>query len=83
MKISRSVRLITCFLSFAACVYAQDANRDMLRRKLAAEIEKIVNSHDGVMGVVIKDLTTSEEILINDQLIFPSVPLELLKHKHD
>jgi beta-lactamase class A len=72
MTLSRSVRLITCFLSFAACVYAQDANRDMLRGKFAAEIEKIANSHDGVMGVAIKDLTTSEEILINDQLIFPT-----------
>jgi beta-lactamase class A len=72
MKISRSVRLITCFLSLAACVNAQDANRDMLRGKFVAEIEKIANSHDGVMGVAIKDLTTSEEILINDQLIFPT-----------
>jgi beta-lactamase class A len=72
MKIPRSFRSTTCLLLLAACVYAQDANRDMLRRKLAAEIEKVSVSHDGVMGVAIKDLTTGEEVLINDQLTFPT-----------
>jgi beta-lactamase class A len=72
MKIPRPFRLTACLLLLAACVYAQDANRDMLRRKLAAEIEKISVSHDGVMGVAIKDLTTGEEVLINDQLAFPT-----------
>jgi beta-lactamase class A len=80
------IRLITCVSLLAHCVYAQDANRDSLRRKLAAEIEKIAVSHDGVMGVAIKDLITGEEILINDQLTFPTgssikipVLIELLK----
>jgi beta-lactamase class A len=80
------IRLITCFLLLASCVYAQDANRDSLRRKLAAEIEKIAVSHDGVMGVAIKDLTTGEEILINDQLTFPTgssikIPVLIELHK--
>ncbi|HEY8460375.1 MAG TPA: serine hydrolase [Blastocatellia bacterium] len=80
------IRLIICLLLFTACVYAQDANRDELRRKLAAGIEKIANAHDGVMGVAIKDLTTGEEIVFNDQLVFPTggsikipVLIELLK----
>jgi beta-lactamase class A len=86
MNISRSFRLTTCFLLLASCVYAQDANRDLLRRKLAAEIEKIAVSHDGVMGVAIKDLTTGEEILINDQLTFPTgssikIPILIELHK--
>jgi beta-lactamase class A len=86
MKILRSSRLMTCFLLLAACVYAQDANRDLLLRKLAAEIEKIADSHDGVMGVAIKDLTTGEEILINDQLTFPTgssikIPILIELHK--
>src|SRR5215470_10918596 len=51
---------------------AQAENRAVLRRKLSAEIEKIANNLDGVMGVAIKDLTTGEEILINDQLRFPT-----------
>jgi beta-lactamase class A len=80
------IRLITCFLLLTACVYAQDPNRDALRRKLAAEIEKIAASHDGVMGVAIKDLTTGEEILINDQLTFPTgssikIPVLIELHK--
>src|SRR5215470_12960703 len=44
MNIPHSFLLMTFFLSLAACAYAQDANRDILRRKLAAEIEKIANS---------------------------------------
>ena len=86
MNIFRSFRLITCFLLLAMCVYAQDANRDLLRRKLAAEVEKIAGSHDGVMGVAIKDLTTGEEILLNDQFIFPTgssikIPILIELHK--
>ncbi len=72
MKIPRSLQFIACFLLLTAFVNAQDANRDALRRKLSAEIEKIAGAHDGVMGVAIKDLTTGEEILINDQLDFPT-----------
>lgn len=49
-----------------------DANRQQLTRKLTTEIEKVIGSMDGVMGVAIKDLTTGEEILINDGLTFPT-----------
>ncbi len=72
MKIFRSFQLTTCLLLFAVCAHAQDANRDLLRRKLTTEIEKVANNLDGVMGVAIKDLTTGEEILLNDQLTFPT-----------
>lgn len=86
MKISRPFLLVACLLSIAALVCAQDANRDLLRRKLAADVEKIAISHDGVMGVAIKDLTTGEEILINDQLTFPTgssikIPVLIELHK--
>lgn len=57
---------------FFSLTFAQDDNRALLRRKLTAEIERIVSGHDGVMGVAIKDLTSGEEILINDSLIFPT-----------
>ena len=65
---------------------AQDDNRVLLRRKLTAEIEKVANSLDGVMGVAIKDLTTGEEILLNDQLTFPTgssikIPILIELHK--
>ncbi|MGH9938744.1 MAG: serine hydrolase [Blastocatellia bacterium] len=86
MKTSRSFQLIVCFLSLTACALGQDTNRDLLRRKLTNEIEKIANTHDGVMGVAIKDLTTGEEVLINDQLTFPTgssikIPVLIELHK--
>lgn len=49
-----------------------DPNRAILRAKLAAEIERIANGLDGVLGVAIKDLTTGEEISFNAQLTFPT-----------
>src|SRR5215468_2995003 len=85
----KNVRIILSLLSLALLVLAgaaQDDNRVILRRKLGDEIEKIANSFDGVMGVAIKDLTTGEEILINDQLIFPTgssikIPILIELHK--
>ncbi len=79
---------ITLVLLFALLpiAEAQDANRAALRRKLIAEIEKIANFHDGVMGVAIKDLTTGEEISINDGFTFPTgssikIPVLIELHK--
>jgi len=86
MKIPRSFQLTVCFLLLTACAYAQETNRDLLRRKPTAEIEKIAAAHDGVMGVAIKDLTTGEEISVNDQLVFPTgssikIPVLIELHK--
>src|SRR5262245_62624860 len=83
------VRIVLSLLSLALLVFhvgAQDDNRVLLRRKLTAEIEKVANSLDGVMGVAIKDLTTGEEILLNDQLTFPTgssikIPILIELHK--
>ncbi len=65
---------------------AQEDNRVLLRRKLTTEIEKIANNLDGVMGVAIKDLTTGEELSLNDQLTFPTgssikIPILIELHK--
>jgi beta-lactamase class A len=57
---------------FGATVRAQDKGREMLRQKLSTSIEAIASQFDGVMGVAIKDLTTAEEIVVNDQLSFPT-----------
>jgi len=76
---------LVCLLFVANPTYAQDKNLDVLRRKLAAEIEKITVGFDGVMGVAIKDLTTGEEILVNDQLTFPtgsSIKIPVLMELH-
>lgn len=86
MKPLRFALAPLCVLLWVYFAGAQDENRAVLRRKLGAEIEKIANSHDGVMGVAIKDLTTGEELLINDQLIFPTgssikIPILIELHK--
>jgi beta-lactamase class A len=84
----RSGAVYTIFLLLVVngAVRAQDPNRAILQRKLTAEIEKIANAHDGVMGVAIKDLTTGEEVLVNDQLVFPTgssikIPVLIELHK--
>ncbi len=63
---------ILCLLFLVTFAPAQDDNRALLRARLKSEIEKIANSHDGVMGVAIKDLISGEEILLNEQLTFPT-----------
>lgn len=89
-KAARSAKLalfaLLCLLCAADSARAQEKNLDVLRRKLTVEIEKIAAGFDGVMGVAIKDLTTGEEILINDQLIFPTgssikIPVLIELHK--
>lgn len=85
----KNVRIVLPLLSLALLVLhagAQDDNRVLLRRKLTTEIEKIANNLDGIMGVAIKDLTTGEEILLNDQLTFPTgssikIPVLIELHK--
>jgi beta-lactamase class A len=76
---------ISLFL-FLAPATARDQNRLLLRRKLAIEIEKIASQFDGAMGVAIKDLTTGEEILVNEHLTFPTgssikIPVLIELHK--
>jgi beta-lactamase class A len=74
--------LLLCVFTGA---FAQGDNRATLRRKLANEIEEIAAGHDGVMGVAIKDLTTGEEIIVNDQFVFPtgsSIKIPVLVELH-
>lgn len=49
-----------------------EAHLGQLNGKLRRGIEKIASDLDGVMGVAIKDLTTGEEILLNENLLFPT-----------
>ncbi len=76
-----------CFALFAfQSIAAQEDNRAILRQKLSAEIEKIATSLDGVMGVAIRDLTTGEEFLINQNLTFATgssikIPVLIELHK--
>jgi beta-lactamase class A len=66
--------------------FAQVDNRALLRSKLSAEIEKIANNLDGIMGVSIKDLTSGEEISVNEKLTFPtgsSIKIPILIELHN
>ncbi|MFN0110429.1 MAG: serine hydrolase [Blastocatellia bacterium] len=86
MKLCRLFIAITFALLSFQSIAAQPDNRAILRRKLTAEIEKIANGFDGVMGVAIRDLTTGEEILLNQNLTFPTgssikIPVLIELHK--
>ena len=86
MKLNQIVTTIICALCLTSFCAAQADNREILRRKLTTEIEKIAASLDGVMGVAIKDLTSGDEILINDRLTFPTgssikIPILIELHK--
>jgi beta-lactamase class A len=72
MRLKLAFSTIAVLLCLNGICAAQADNREILRRKFATEIEKIAGGFDGVMGVAIKDLTSGEEILINDQLNFPT-----------
>ncbi len=86
MRAYRLMLALAFCLSLTQLAPAQEENHSIIRRKLTTEIEKIADSHDGVMGVAIKDLTTGEEILLNDQLTFPTgssikIPILIELHK--
>lgn len=70
-KIRLAAICLTILLLCLLLGQAQDEQRTMLRRKLTAQIEKIVTGHAGVMGVAIKDQTSGEEILFNEKSALP------------
>lgn len=78
------VLLVICLMAMMAA--AQTGPREILRQRLAGEIEKIARDFDGVMGVAIKDLAGGEEILINADQTFPTgssikIPILIELHK--
>ena len=50
---------------------------DRLKDKLITNIKQIVEQADAVVGVAIKDLSSGEQILINEDDIFTKKKLEL------
>jgi len=50
---------------------AEEKEPRLLREKLIARITDITDKLDGVMGLAVKDLTTGEEFLLNQNLAFP------------
>lgn len=86
LKLCRAPLTLVIALFVVLPITAQEENRAILHRKLAAEIEKIATNFDGVMGVAIRDLTTGEEFLLNANLTFPTgssikIPILIELHK--
>ncbi|HEU4586609.1 MAG TPA: serine hydrolase [Gemmatimonadaceae bacterium] len=55
----------------AGTASAQTEHRAILKAKLQAELARISDSFDGVMGIEVVDLTDSSRIGVNENLVFP------------
>jgi beta-lactamase class A len=60
---------ILAFISLTAA--SQDDNRSLLKEKMLSQLTGICTDLNGIMGIAAKDLISGEEILINQDLIFP------------
>jgi len=52
-------------------VAAQEGHLEILRGKLQAELESIVEEYEGVAGVHVVDLTNGDRFRVQDDLVFP------------
>ena len=75
MTSTRTVRFglaVTALLLWlAAPLAAQEKHLEILRGKLQAELERIVDEYEGVAGVHLVDLTSGDRFGVNDELLFP------------
>ncbi len=71
------IRLRNLLLGLALCacaatpLSAQEEHLALLRGKLQAELESIVDGYEGVAGVHLIDLTSGDRFRVNDELLFP------------
>lgn len=77
-------------LAAAAPLYAQAEHLEILRGKLHAELERIVDEYEGVAGVHVVDLTNGDRFAIRDDFLFPQasaikipILLELFRRAED
>lgn len=75
-------RILTCGMGFSLAVSAfllvrvaplsaQEEHLALLRGKLQAELESIVDGYEGVAGAHLIDLTSGDRFRVNDELLFP------------
>lgn len=71
-KLLFSARLIPLTL-IAVCTsgYAQETHREIIRAKLQADLESVVEAYEGVAGLHVLDLNSGDRWAIRDQLQFP------------
>jgi len=60
---------ILLFISFNAISQNNDSN--LLKEKMVKQLREISTNLNGIMGIAAKDLISGEEILLNENLIFP------------
>lgn len=72
IRLTAAVALFLTACTFAAGqASAQAPHRAILKEKLLRELTRISDSFDGVMGIVVLDLTDSSRIGVNQNLVFP------------
>jgi len=64
-------RILLLLAAWCAPVFAQDAHREIIREKLQASLEAVIENYEGVAGVHIVDLTSGDRWAIRDDLQFP------------
>lgn len=52
-------------------LFAQAEHRQILRDKLQADLQQVVNDYEGVAGLHVVDLTSGDRWVIRDELVFP------------
>ncbi|MEM7417842.1 MAG: serine hydrolase [Gemmatimonadota bacterium] len=69
---------------------AQEEHREILRGKLQAELDHIVDAYEGVAGIHIVDLSSGDRFAVQDDLLFPQasaikipILLELFRRAED
>ena len=63
--------VLLIFLLTIDTPFALHATGDILRDKLLAHLQSIVDTSDAVVGIAAKDLTSGEEFFINENEIYP------------
>ena len=61
----------TLLFGTTAFLAAQDEHREILRGKLQAELERIVDEYEGVAGLHIYDFTSGDRFAVRDDFVFP------------
>ncbi len=59
------------FLLFIITIQFSLSQTDLLKEKMVSKIKNIIEQADAVVGVAIKDIRSGEQILINEEEIFP------------
>jgi beta-lactamase class A len=63
--------LYTTALAVPVPVTAQEEHLSILRGKLQADFEEIVDAYEGVAGLHVVDLTSGDRFAVRDDLVFP------------